>query len=177
MFGSYDDTPGEPNFFSQYRNLLHHYVHQTGNEDASTFWGACGAIRRDIFMKMNGFDEGYARPSIEDIELGYRLKQAGHRIFLAKDIQITHLKRWTLWSMLSADFFCRALPWTRLILENGGFVNDLNLKVSSRVSVICAWMMVLALAGSLFSPWLAVSALVSAFALAALNKDVCRFFL
>ncbi|HKU51689.1 MAG TPA: glycosyltransferase family 2 protein, partial [Nitrospira sp.] len=47
LFGSYDDDPGETNFLSQYRNLLHHYVHQNGREDASTFWGACGAIRRD----------------------------------------------------------------------------------------------------------------------------------
>ena len=50
LFGSYDDQPAEPNFLSQYRNLLHHYVHQRGREDASTFWGACGAIRREVFL-------------------------------------------------------------------------------------------------------------------------------
>jgi cellulose synthase/poly-beta-1,6-N-acetylglucosamine synthase-like glycosyltransferase len=50
LFGSYDDQPAEPNFLSQYRNLLHHYVHQCGREEASTFWGACGAIRRDVFL-------------------------------------------------------------------------------------------------------------------------------
>ncbi len=30
LFGSYDDEPAESNFLSQYRNLLHHYVHQQG---------------------------------------------------------------------------------------------------------------------------------------------------
>lgn len=30
--------------------LLHHYVHQTACEQASTFWGACGAIRREVFL-------------------------------------------------------------------------------------------------------------------------------
>jgi glycosyltransferase involved in cell wall biosynthesis len=30
VFGSYDDAPPEPNFLSQYKNLLHHYVHQSG---------------------------------------------------------------------------------------------------------------------------------------------------
>jgi hypothetical protein len=49
VIGSYDDEPFEPNFLSQYKNLLHHYVHQTANRDASTFWGACGAIRRESF--------------------------------------------------------------------------------------------------------------------------------
>ena len=38
----------------------------------------------------------YRRPAIEDIELGYRLTRAGHRIVLARDVQATHLKRWTL---------------------------------------------------------------------------------
>ena len=38
LFGSYDDQPGSSNFFSQYKNLFHHYIHQTSHEDASTFW-------------------------------------------------------------------------------------------------------------------------------------------
>jgi len=28
VFGSYDDAPGEPDFFSQYRNLMHHFFQQ-----------------------------------------------------------------------------------------------------------------------------------------------------
>src|SRR3954467_6701568 len=27
VFGSYDDDPAHPNFASQYRNLLHHFIH------------------------------------------------------------------------------------------------------------------------------------------------------
>jgi cellulose synthase/poly-beta-1,6-N-acetylglucosamine synthase-like glycosyltransferase len=38
VFGSYDDRPFETNFLSQYRNLFHHYVHQTAKEEAATFW-------------------------------------------------------------------------------------------------------------------------------------------
>ena len=46
LIGSYDDAPGAPNFLSQYKNLIHHYTHQQAGLEASTFWGACGAIRR-----------------------------------------------------------------------------------------------------------------------------------
>ena len=75
VFGSYDSEPYETNFLSQYKNLFHHYVHQLGREEASTFWGACGAIRRNVFEEVGRFDERYCQPSIEDIDLGYRLKK------------------------------------------------------------------------------------------------------
>src|SRR3954471_5417439 len=31
LFGSYDDQPSAPGLVSQFRNLLHHYVHQQGS--------------------------------------------------------------------------------------------------------------------------------------------------
>jgi len=146
FFGSYDDEPFETNFLSQYKNLLHHYVHQTSNKEAFTFWGACGAVRRDVFLKEGGFDETYYRKSgggrpgtCEDIELGYRIRMAGHRICLFKDIQVKHLKRWEIVSLLKADFFYRALPWTDMILNEGRFLDDLNIKVSDRISVVAVF--------------------------------------
>jgi len=176
VFGSYDDEPFETNFLSQYKNLLHHYVHQTANREASTFWAACGAIRREVFLTMGGFDEGYRRPSIEDIELGYRLKRAGHRILLLKALRVKHLKRWNGWSLLKADFFYRALPWAHLILHEGRFIDDLNVKVSSRISVIFIFLLLLALLGAWFLPQLLVFAIVAAMTLLALNWHLYRFF-
>lgn len=176
IIGSYDDAPDAPNFLSQYRNLLHHYVHQTAREEASTFWGACGAIRRDVFLALGGFDEGYPKPSIEDIELGYRLVGAGHRIRLCKSLQVKHLKRWRAGSMLNADFLLRALPWTELILRDRRFVNDLNLKASSRVSVALTYGLLAALIGVGWWRWGVVLIGLFALGLLALNGPVYRFF-
>ena len=177
IIGSYDDQPTAPNFLSQYRNLLHHYVHQNGREEASTFWGACGAIRRDVFLTMGGFDETYTKPSIEDIELGYRLKKAGHTIRLCKSLQVKHWKRWTVASMLQADFFQRALPWTQLIRRNRGFVNDLNIGVSGRASVMLTFGLLAALLLSPWQPLLLVGAAVMGLMLFILNVQLYRFFL
>lgn len=177
MIGSYDDQPGESNFLSQYRNLLHHYVHQHGREEASTFWGACGAIRREVFLAMGGFDETYRKPSIEDIELGYRLTRAGHRIRLCKSIQVKHWKRWTIASMLQADFFQRAVPWTQLIHRHRGFVNDLNIGVSGRVSVMLIFGLIGALLLAPWQPMGVVAAATMGLILFTLNVRLYRFFL
>ena len=176
LIGSYDDEPFETNFLSQYKNLLHHYVHKTSNREASTFWGACGAIRRDVFVKIGGFDEGYRRPSIEDIDLGYRLKKTGYKIHLLKHIQVKHLKHWGILSLLKADFFYRALPWTDLILNEGRIIDDLNLKRSSRISVMAVFMLSLTLIGSMFAPWLLIFSAFLMVVLLGLNWDLYHFF-
>jgi glycosyltransferase involved in cell wall biosynthesis len=175
VIGSYDDAPADPGFLSQYRNLLHHYVHQTGREEAWTFWCGCGAIRRDVFLDTGGFNGGFADPSIEDIEFGYRLRRAGQRIRLAKDVQVTHLKRWTPLLMLRTDVFQRAAPWTRLIIRSRVLPNDLNVGTRSRVSVALVAMLGAALAASAAARWpLAVAALAAA-GLATLNAGFYWF--
>jgi len=177
LIGSYDDTPAAKNFLSQYKNLFHHYVHQNAQKEATTFWGACGAIRRDIFLEIGGFDETYRRPSIEDIELGYRLKKAGHRIQLCKDINVKHLKRWGICSMLKADFFYRAIPWTELILRDRRFTNDLNIRHSERLCVVLTYGLGGALIGAIWwLPLLVVAALIM-FSLVVINAPLYRFFL
>ena len=61
LIGSYDDEPAAPGFVSQYKNLLQHYVHQHGRKEATTFWSGCGAIRRELFLAIGGFDETYTQ--------------------------------------------------------------------------------------------------------------------
>lgn len=121
IFGSYDAHPDAPGLLSEYRNLLHRHVHLRGAGDAETFWAGCGAVRRDAFQAVGGFDTArFPRPQIEDIDLGYRLRDRGGRIILDPTIQGTHLKRWGFWSMVRTDFRDRALPWMGLLLERRG---------------------------------------------------------
>ena len=175
VIGSYDDAPADPGFLSQYRNLLHHYVHQTAHEEASTFWCGCGAIRRQVFLDVDGFNGGFSDPSIEDIEFGYRLRQAGHRVRLAKEAQVTHLKRWTPLLLLRTDIFQRAVPWTRLIIRSRVLPNDLNVKTGSRVSVALVGIMGAALAMTPSSRWALGVAALAAAGLVALNSGFYGF--
>jgi glycosyltransferase involved in cell wall biosynthesis len=177
LIGSYDDAPAEKNFLSQYKNLFHHYVHQTSCEQASTFWGACGAIQRDIFLEMGGFDEQYRHPSIEDIELGYRLTNVGYRLKLVKALQVKHLKRWNAFSLIKTDFCQRAIPWTFLILRDGKFANDLNLKTANRVSVILVYSILLVLPLAWKWPFFSIFIAFLAASVFTINIPVYRFFL
>ena len=176
VIGSYDDEPGAGNFLSQYKNLLHHYVHQHASKEGFTFWGACGAVRRDVFLALEGFDESYREPSIEDIELGYRLKQAGHNIRLVKDVQVKHLKRWQVLSLLKTDFFHRALPWTELTLRHRRLPNDLNLRHSHRLSALLTCGLAASLVSATWYPKALLSATVLALLLLLLNGSLYRFF-
>ncbi|MCA9511624.1 MAG: glycosyltransferase [Myxococcota bacterium] len=138
LTGSYDDAPPEPNFFSQYMNLRHHITHHRANREDATFWAGCGAVRREVFLAVGGFDEQrFPRPQIEDIELGYRMREKGGAR-LDPDLQVTHLKRWTGRNAIYTDVVERGIPWTTLMLERGGVPNDLNLRTSQRVAAALA---------------------------------------
>jgi hypothetical protein len=176
VIGSYDDEPPAPNLLSQYKNLRHHHVHQQASEEGFTFWGACGVIHRHVFLEREGFDERYRQPCIEDIRLGYRLKAAGHRIRVCKELQVKHWKRWGVASLLRTDFCQRALPWTALILEAGRLENDLNISRANRARVVLACVLLAVLgAACWWPPVLALAALLTS-ALLALDAPLLRFF-
>jgi glycosyltransferase involved in cell wall biosynthesis len=178
VIGSYDDAPAEPNFLSQYKNIFHHYVHQNSEGKIGTFWSGCGAIRRDLFLMVGGFDEQrYRRPAIEDIELGTWLSAAGHLIVLDKSIVAKHLKRWTLWGLLKTDIFDRGVPWTRLMLRAGAIENNLNVKPGQRVSVLLAYVCLICFAAAFWWPQVLMLAGLIIAAVTFLNADFYRYFL
>jgi hypothetical protein len=144
LTGSYDDSPPEQNFFSQYMNLRHHYTHQHADPEGSSFWAGCGAVSTDVFRRVGGFDERqFTMPMIEDIELGCRLRSQG-RMRLDPALQVTHLKHWTLGGVVKTDIFSRAAPWSRLILSTGELPNDLNLAWTQRLASAMAPLTLLA---------------------------------
>lgn len=175
LFGSYDDHPGSLDFISQYKNLFHHYIHQTSREDASTFWSAFGAIRRDVFFEAGKYNE--ETRMMEDIELGYRLKAKGHRTRLDKSIGVKHLKHFSFSHLLKSDLLDRAVPWTFLMWEYRQFTDDLNLKFQHKLSAMIPILLVVSLLLTFLSVWFLVGVPLFLVLYFLLNRDVYAFFL
>ena len=176
VFGAYDDEPVDPGFMSQYKNLSHSFIHHTSSTKARTFWAGFGAVRRDAFHSVGGFDERFDRPSVEDIDFGYRLTAAGHEVLLDPSLAASHLKRWTFGSAIVSDIRDRGIPWTQLIWRYGGLEHDLNLRRKYRLSVAFAYLALISLVLALYDvralvalPW-AIAGVVM------LNRRYLRFF-
>jgi glycosyltransferase involved in cell wall biosynthesis len=180
IFGSYDSDPLSQTIVSQYRNLLHHFVHQTSRRNAATFWAGCGAIRRRSFDIAGGFDaERYRRAMIEDIELGRRMCALGMQIKLQPSIQVKHLKEWTLFQMVKADIFSRGVPWVRLLFQDTQApreLGDLNLKLSGFLSTTLAWLGALMLFPALWFPKSIFGAFLAFGMVLVMNLPTYRFF-
>jgi hypothetical protein len=130
------------------------------------------------FAAVGGFDcERFAVPSIEDIELGAGLRAAGHRILLAKEIQAKHLKKWKAISVLRTDIFCRALPWSKLILTGHGLVNDMNLKTADRLSAVLVGLSVAIFPFLYWQPVLILLLVFLLLTIVFLNRKIFHFFL
>lgn len=177
VFGSYDDKPAAENFFSQYKNLVHHYYHHLAIEEAQTFWSGCGAIRKNAFLDAGGFDVvQFKYPSVEDIELGHRLLNAGGRILLRKDVLCTHLKEWRLGNLLHTEIFRRAIPWSRLIIIGTGLPNNLNVGIAEQVRAVFAGLLLLTVLAVAVGVLPILGLLPISFVVLLANKDIARFF-
>jgi hypothetical protein len=126
-----------------------------------------------VFERLGGFDETLR--CMHDIELGYRLRRSGGRIRLDPAIQGTHQKRWTFFSLVRADVFCRAIPWSLLILETGILEDELNVKRSQRASAALTAVAGLLLLAGLARPAALLFVPPALLAIAALNRGLYAF--
>jgi hypothetical protein len=166
VFGSYDDRPAHPGIVSVFRNLLHHDTHQRAPGPADTFWSGLGAVGADELAAVGGFDDlRFRRASVEDIDLGMRVRARGGAIELDPAVQGTHLKAWTLRSMVTTDLLDRGAPWVALQVRHRRVASTLNLDHRCRASAAACVVGIAALAAR--RP---VAAAVMLVALAVLNR-------
>jgi glycosyltransferase involved in cell wall biosynthesis len=124
------------NFSSQYKNLWMRYSYLEMPDKVSLFYTSVAAIRREIFLKTDGFDIGYCSPSVEDTDFGQRLELMGHTVHLQRELEVEHVKYYSFWGLLKTDFY-RSAAMVKMTLRKGlrGFLTGGN-KTSVRTSFI-----------------------------------------
>jgi glycosyltransferase involved in cell wall biosynthesis len=177
VVGSYDEAPAERALVSMFKNLAHHHFHQRSAGNISSFFGACGLVRQRTLLAAGGYDEQrFRESSIEDVELGYRLTDAGARIRIDPDLRVTHLKRWTLGSLLVTDFTRRAVPWSILYMERGGLPTELNISGDQRIGALVAAGLAACAMWALLRGGVAIPCVVLLAAAAWINRRLFRLF-
>ncbi len=133
------DIPA-PNWASQFKNLwmTFTYARFAGAARIGLFYTSIAAMRRATFERLGGFDENYRGASIaEDTEFGQRAWGQGANLQLDPELQVVHLKRYSIASVLREDFRrARALTLMRLRKRGQPFFTSVPVFYQLAVPVI-----------------------------------------
>ena len=176
VFGCYDDAPAAGNVVSQYVNLRHREIHRRSAGPVDTFWAGCGAVRRDAFAAVGGFDPARKWNFIEDVELGRRLDRAGYIIRLDPALQGKHMKRWSLGRVALTDMLFRARPWIKLMLSETRMMRGLNADQGGKASMLAVAVIPPCLLLALVWPWALLPAVLALLAVPLLNRALFTSF-
>jgi len=108
------DSPRQ-DFFSQYKNLYMHYNFTLLPEKVTFLFGSICAIRKDLYLP-NTTDLRYT----PDTESGQQLFSNGKTIAFLKDLEVTHLKKYTVITFLMNDFRI-PFSWAKLFIRFNGW--------------------------------------------------------
>jgi len=103
------------NFFSQYKNLYMHYIFRKLPEKVTFLYGSIYAIR-DETAHIYASDIKIA----DDTALGQKLVSCGKKIAFLRDLEVIHLKKYTLLSFVKNDFQI-PFDWAKIFLKYKGW--------------------------------------------------------
>ncbi len=181
IVGLYSLKHRHHNLASQYKNLWIRFSYLKSGPHIDWIFGAVSAIRKSAVWKVKGFDRRLLMEhGGDDLELGKRMTASEHNILLKPEIEVEHLKRHTLVSMLKNDF-ARSQGFIRLAGNLGELKDSLrkgfvNIYPAFIYSTLLSWIMLISAAiGFWFKPgwWLF---LLLALIYVGLNLPFLRYF-
>jgi GT2 family glycosyltransferase len=124
VIGSYGVRQPHASLPTAYKNAWIHHSYARSGPEVDWFFTAVGAVTRDAFLRVGGFVTELRREGGgSDVEFGRRLRASGVRIRLDPSLCVTHLRRFTVGSLLGNDYR-RAAGWTRMMLNSPGGLRD-----------------------------------------------------
>jgi glycosyltransferase involved in cell wall biosynthesis len=167
VVGIYTARHRNDSLFSQYKNLWIRYSYMKSPPAIDWMFGAISGIRKKAFEAIGGFNvELIAQHGNDDLELGKRLARDNVRIELDMEIEVEHLKEYTLVSFVRNEFR-RSFGFVLLARRLGemgssvrrGFVNVYpSFILSTLLTVVGIAALAGFLAGAVSPWWLAAAA-------------------
>ncbi len=137
FYGSYDDEPDHRTWFRHIRiccTTTHIMQSADGGERSPRSGADAASSGANCISSSEACRSSIDRPSIEDIELGSPAQRQGIRIRIFPQLQVKHLKKWTLKNWLHTDLFLRGIPWVRLMRATKDWASQLNFSWSQRAA-------------------------------------------
>ncbi len=115
VIGICEKEPLNSGFVPRYMALFE-YIHLggSGSDRVSVFAPRCGAIRKDLFEKVGGYNEGYKGADVEDFELARRINRIDC-IELNRKMVVKH--QFATFKQAVRNYFRRAALWVHLFMK------------------------------------------------------------
>jgi len=115
------------------------FIHLIGTRDnkVSVFAPRCGAIKKDFFEKIGGYNESYRGADVEDFELARRINKVDC-IILNQKIRVKH--QFANFKQAVRNYFKRTVMWVHLFFREKRLDNAGPSKPSNGIAAICAFL-------------------------------------
>ncbi len=116
------------------------YIHLMDalGENLSVFAPRCGAIKKELFQKVGGYDESYKGADVEDFELAQRINETDS-IALNPKMLVRHQFVNNVEEAVK-NYFKRAVMWIHLFMKNKQFDNAGPTAPSNAIAAVCAFL-------------------------------------
>lgn len=167
---------------TRYKNLWMYHSYMQSPRDSDWFICGMGAVKREVFFELKGFDAGFLTGrGGGDLEFGGRLKAAGKKILLDKELEVTHLQPYTFWGLLRNDFK-RSRGWFQLAAQKKMIPSVIKkLRIANiypvfLISILISFVLLFSLFLSFFEKTFVILAALSALTYLIINYSLFRFF-
>ena len=102
-------------FFSQYKNIYMHYIFKKLPERVNFLYGSIYAFKKYIFQNYSSNIK-----IADDTALGQYFVLKGRKIAFLNNLEVVHLKKYSIWSFVKNDFQI-PFDWAKIFLNYNGW--------------------------------------------------------
>ena len=132
------DTMSLNKGFVPHYMAMFEYVHLIGTPEnkVSVFAPRCGAMKRDFFLEIGGYNESYKGADVEDFELARRVNKTDP-IILNEKMLVRH--KFATFKQAVRNYFKRAVMWVHLFIKEKKLDNAGPTAPSNGIAALCAF--------------------------------------